>query len=100
MVWSLMYGHAHVIAENREMMKALFSLLDERQLEEAAKIGTYTESQLAQFIKSRDREHDDDDREGDEKVRHHPSSSIVHWGGWCHQLTVVDGQDKSMMDSL
>lgn len=76
-VWSLMYGHAHVIAENRELMKALFPLLDEQQREEASKIGTYTESQLSHFIKKceHEHEHDDDDREGDDK-------------------------DKSMLDSL
>jgi hypothetical protein len=65
-----MYGHAHVIAENRELMKTLFPLLDEQQREEAAKIGTYTESQLSHFIKKceHEHEHDDDDREGDDKV--------------------------------
>jgi len=46
--WLLMYRHAHVVTENREL---LFPPLNKQQRKEATKIRTYTKSQLSHFIK-------------------------------------------------
>lgn len=80
-VWSLMYGHARVIAENKQQMKTLFPLLDEHQLEEAAKIGTYTESRISHFLKKQRREHEPEEEEaaGEDRV-HLGSIPSVHLG--------------------